>query len=395
MRKVVIIEALRTPIGKFGGSLRNVSAEDLAAIVIEEIFKKSGVEKKMVDCVILGQTRQSTKANNLAKVVALKTKLPETTKGYTVNMLCGSGMKALHLAAMEIMSGSSDVILAGGTENMSETPYYIRNARFGEGKVELIDANLEGGTGAVPIDIYGKDLGMGITAENVAEKYRLTRTEQDTFALNSQNKCNEALKKKKFDREIVSVEIKSSKGTILVDQDEFPRPETTMESLTKLRPAFKKDGTVTAGNSCGRNDAACVILMMEEQKALELGLKPLARFVGCEEVGVPPEIMGVGPIPATRKLLEKTRIKMDDIGLIELNEAFASQAIACINELGMNDSLVNVNGGAIALGHPLGCTGARIVTSLVHEMKRRNVTYGLATQCIGGGQGIASLWQLL
>jgi acetyl-CoA C-acetyltransferase len=395
MRDVVLVGSVRTAIGKFGGYLRNIKAEDLAAITIREVINRCKISPEEIDTVIMGQTRQSTRANNLARVAILKTDIPYTAKAYTINMLCGSGMRAIISGAMEIILNQSEVVLAGGTENMSESPYYIRNARFGDKTPDFIDSNIEGGLGAVPMDIYGDKLSMGITAENVAKRYHITREEQDLFAYNSQMKYAKALEKDVFSEEIVPVEIKTKKETILFDKDEFPRIDTTLEKLAKLKPVFDAGGTVTAGNSCGRNDGAASVVLMSGAKAEEYGIKPIARLVAWGEAGVEAEYMGIGPVNATRNALKQTSLSIDDIDVIELNEAFASQSIACINELGLDINKVNPNGGAIALGHPLGCTGARLVTTLVHEMDRKKARYGLATQCIGGGQGIATIWELL
>jgi acetyl-CoA C-acetyltransferase len=347
-----------------------------------------------VDTVIIGQVRMSSQANNLARVALLKTKIPMTANAYTLNMLCGSGMKAIICGAMEILLGQSETVIAGGVENMSQTPFYIRNARFGDKTPEFVDANVEGGLGAVPREIYGASLHMGVTAENVARFYNISREDQDNFAFNSQMKYAEALAEGKFKNEIAPVEIVERKKTVLFDKDEFPRPETTLEGLSNLRPIFDKQGSVTAGNACGVNDGAAAVLLMSEEKAKETGSLPMSRLIGWGEYGVDPLYMGIGPVEATKKALKYAGIGIDDIGLVELNEAFASQSLACIRELGVNIKKVNVNGGAIALGHPLGCTGARIVTTLTHEMVRGGVRYGLATQCIGGGQGIATVWEI-
>lgn len=392
MSKVYLIDAVRTPVGSFGGALRNVSAEDMATLVIKALLERNAVPANAIDSVIMGQTRQNSQANNLARVASLKATVSMTASAYTINMLCGSGMKAIALGAAEIMLGNAEIVVAGGTENMSQTPYYLRGARFGEGTVELIDANIEGGLGAVPRSIYGNSLSMGVTAENVARRFAISREDQDQFAYDSQVKCGRAILADKFRDEIVPVEIETKRGKNLVASDEFPRPETTLEKLAALRPAFAKDGSVTAGNSCGRNDGASALLLLSEAMVKKLRLSPLARLVACCDTGVDPEIMGIGPIPAVRKLLVRAGIAMDQIDLFELNEAFSSQALACIRELGLDSQKVNPLGGAIALGHPLGCTGARLVTTLVHQLKH-NGRYGIATQCIGGGQGIASLWE--
>lgn len=394
MKNVMLIDAVRTPIGKFGGAIRNVNAEDLAALTIREVISRTKVPTEAIDTVVVGQNRMTSQANNLARIASLKTDVPISANAYTINLLCASGMKSVICGAMEIMLDQSEVVIAGGTENMSQTPFYIRNARFGDKSPEFVDANIEGGIGAVPMDIYGKELGMGITAENVAKQYHISREDQDQFAYESQMKYAKALADNRFKEEIVPVEIVNRKETVLFSVDEFPRVNTTLESLAKLKPAFDKNGTVTAGNSCGRNDGAAATLLMSEEAARQHGMKPLARLVAWGEAGVDPLIMGIGPIDATRKALQKAGLTMADIDLIELNEAFASQSLACIRELGMDGAKVNVNGGGIALGHPLGCTGTRLITTLVHEMVKRQARYGLATQCIGGGQGIATIWEL-
>jgi acetyl-CoA C-acetyltransferase len=395
MKKAVLIDAVRTPIGKFGGSLRNVNAEDLSALTIKAILRRTGIPSSLVNTVAMGQVRMSSQANNLARVALLKAEVSVDANAYTINMLCGSGMKAIICGASEIMLGQSEAVIAGGAENMSQTPFYIRNARFGDKSPEFVDANVEGGLGAVPREIYGNELGMGITAENVARAYDISREDQDQFAYESQIKYSKALAEGKFRDELVPVEVTEKKKTFVVEQDEFPRPDTTLESLAKLRPVFRKDGSVTAGNSCGINDGASSVFLLSEEKAHEFDAKPVAKLIGWGEHGVDPLYMGIGPISATKKALKHAGIDIADLGLVELNEAFASQSLACIRELGLDKAKTNVNGGAIALGHPLGCTGARIVTTLVHEMKRRGVRYGLATQCIGGGQGIATVWELV
>jgi acetyl-CoA C-acetyltransferase len=391
MRDVVIVSAVRTAIGKYGGTLAQVNPEDLADVAIRGALERAGISKESVNTVILGHVRSTTRANNIARVAALKAGIPVSTPAYTVNMLCGSGMQAISLGMKEIVMGEADIVVAGGTENMSQSIFYLRNIRNSDQPPELVDANLEGGPGSQPMDIYGKDLGMGQTAENVAEKYGISREEQDRFAYESQMKAKRAIEAGVFKDEIVPVEVRQKKQTVIFETDEFPRPDTSLEKLASLRPAFRPNGTVTAGNSCGRNDGAAAVVLMSSDKAQELGIKPLARITTFAAAGVEPEYMGIGPVPATRRALERSGLTLDDIGLVELNEAFASQSLACIRQLGLDPAKVNVNGGAIALGHPLGCTGTRLVVTLAHEMKRRGIRYGLATQCVGGGQGVAMI----
>ncbi|EGL83258.1 acetyl-CoA acetyltransferase [Caldalkalibacillus thermarum TA2.A1] len=392
-QRTVIVSAVRTPIGRFGGSLKDISSGHLAAHVIKEAVSRAGISPEQVDEVIMGEVRQTTESSNVARVAALRAGIPETSPAFTVNRLCASGMQAIAIAVQQIAFQQADIVVAGGTENMSRAPIYLRQARFGEGTPHLVDSNLE--NGQQPMEIYGSHLGMGMTAENVAERYQISREDQDAFALQSQQKAVKAINEGKFKEEIVPVEVKQKKQTFLFDTDEFPRPNTTLEVLNQLRPAFKEGGTVTAGNSCGRNDGAAALVLMSEAKAKELSLQPLARIVDWATAGVSPEVMGIGPVPALEKLLQRTGMSLADIGLIELNEAFAAQAVAVIREAQLDPEKVNVNGGAIALGHPLGATGARIVTTLLYEMRRRNEQYGIATLCVGGGQGMAMMLELV
>lgn len=390
--EIVIVSAVRTPIGRYGGSLKNISSGHLGAIVIEEAIKRAGLAPEQISEVIFGEVRQSTESSNVGRVAALRAGLPETTPGFTVNRLCASGMQAVTSGVQQILSGQGDIIVAGGTENMSRAPIYLRNSRFGEGNPYLVDSHLE--NGQQPIEIYGAELGMGITAENVAERYKISRHDQDTFAVESQKKAAVAIDSDKFKDEVVPVEIKEKKKTSLFSQDEHPRPDTSIEKLAKLRPAFKKEGCVTAGNACGRNDGAAALTIMRGEKARALGLKPLAKIVDWATAGVSPEIMGIGPVPAIERLLKRTNKIIQEIGLIELNEAFAAQALAVIREAKLDMEKVNVNGGAIALGHPVGATGARIMTTLLYGMRRRNEQLGIATLCVGGGQGMAIMLEL-
>ncbi|HHY61057.1 MAG TPA: thiolase family protein [Clostridia bacterium] len=390
---VVIISAVRTPIGKFGGALKDISSGHLASLVIQEALRRAGLEPRQVEEVIFGEVRQSTESSNVARVAALRAGIPETSPAFTVNRLCASGMQAIVSGVQQIAFRQAEILVVGGVENMSRAPIYLRNARFGEGNPVLVDSNLE--NGQQPMEIYGSHLSMGRTAENVAARYGITREEQDYFAWQSQQKTKAALEAGKFKEEIVPVEVKQKKETFIFDTDEFPRPDTTLEGLRKLKPAFKPDGTVTAGNACGRNDGAAALVIMSRAKAKELGLQPLARIVDWSQAGVSPEIMGIGPVPALEKLWQRTGKDLRDIGLIELNEAFAAQSLAVIRLAGLDPAKVNVNGGAIALGHPLGATGARIVVTLLYEMRRRQEQYGVATLCVGGGQGMALMLELI
>ncbi|NGQ95809.1 thiolase family protein [Brevibacillus sp. SYP-B805] len=392
MREIVIVSPVRTAIGKYGGTLKDIPSGTLGAIVIAEAVRRAGIAADMVDEVIMGEVRQSTESSNMARVAALRAGIPEKATAMTVNRLCASGMQAVASAVQQILVGQADVVVAGGAENMSRSPIYLRNARFGEGNPVLVDSNLE--NGQQPNEIYGSHLGMGITAENVAERYGISREDQDAFALRSQQKAAEAIRSGRFREEIVPVEVAQKKQTVGFDEDEFPRT-TSMEQLAALKPAFKPGGTVTAGNACGRNDGAAAMVLMTQDKAARLDVKPVARIVDWACAGVSPEVMGIGPVPAVRKLLHRTGMKLSDFGLIELNEAFAAQALAVIRQLDLDPERVNVNGGAIALGHPVGATGARIITTLCHEMKRRREQYGLATLCVGGGQGMAIALELL
>lgn len=392
-QEFVIVSAVRTAIGRYGGTLKNVSSGHLATVVIKEAIKRAGISPEQVDEVILGEVRQQTDESNVARVAALRAGIPESSPAFTINRLCASGMQAVGSAVQQIAFGQAEIVVAGGTENMSLAPLYIRGSRFGGDRTQLVDSNTE--NGQQPQEIFGTKLGMGMTAENVAERFNITREDQDKFAAESQRRAKEAIENGKFKDEIVPVEVKEKKETIIFEQDEFPRPGTTVEILSKLKPAFKEGGTVTAGNACGRNDGASALVIMTKAKAEALGLKPLAKIVDWTAAGVSPEIMGIGPVPAVQKLLKRTGKSLDEIGLIELNEAFASQALACIRQLHLNPEKVNVNGGAIALGHPLGSTGSRIIVTLLYEMMRRNEKYGIATLCVGGGQGMATMIELL
>ena len=389
MREVVIASAVRTPIGAFGGKFKDVSAVQLGTIAAKEALKRAKIEPHMVEEVIFGNVLQAGLGQNVARQVSVHSGIPMEVPSFTVNKVCGSGLKTIQLAAQAILAGEADIILAGGTENMSQAPYLLKSARWGQrmGNGEIVDYMVADGLW----DIFN-DYHMGITAENIVEKYSLTREEQDELALMSQNKAEEAIKSGRFKEEIVPVEIPQRKGDpIVVDTDEYPRFGATIESLSKLRPAFKKDGTVTAGNASGINDGAAALVIMSKEKAEELGITPLATIVSYASAGVEPSLMGTGPIPATRKALDKANMTVEDLDLIEANEAFAAQALSVIKDLNLDTSKVNVNGGAIALGHPIGASGARILVTLLHGMEKVDAKNGLATLCIGGGQGIAMI----
>lgn len=391
MENVYIMGAVRTAIGKYGGSLKSVPAHQLGALVVREALNRSGVADDLVDEVILGEVRQSTEASNIARCVALEAGLPETVPGFTVNRLCASAMQATLCGCQEIWCGQADTIVAGGTENMSRAPVYLRGSRWGGNKNTLVDSNIEAGSTAAPASIYGTGLSMTRTAENVAEQFNISREEQDAFAVESQRRAAAAIAAGYFKEEIVPVEVKEKKNTFIFDTDEFPRPSTSMEVLSKLKPIVKADGTVTAGNSCGLNDGAAALVLMSEKKVKETGLVPMARIIDITTAALDPAIMGYGPYYATNKILERTGMTLEQIDLIELNEAFASQSVACVRDLGLDPSKVNINGGAIALGHPLGCTGVRLIVTLLHSLKRTGGKIGLATLCIGGGQAMAAL----
>lgn len=389
MREVVIASAVRTPIGAFGGKFKDVSAVQLGTLVAKEALKRAKVDPSMVDEVIFGNVLQAGLGQNVARQVSVHAGIPIEVPSFTVNKVCGSGLKTVALAAQAILAGESDIILAGGTENMSQAPYLLKSARWGQrmGNGSIEDYMVQDGL----TDIFN-GYHMGITAENIAEKYGFTREDQDELSLGSQNKAEEAIKNGRFKDEIISVEIPQRKGDpIVVDTDEYPKFGTTIEILGKLRPAFKKDGTVTAGNASGINDGAAALVVMSKEKADELGITPLATIVSYASAGVEPSLMGTGPIPATRKALAKANMTVENLDLIEANEAFAAQALSVIKELNFDTDKVNVNGGAIALGHPIGASGARILVSLLHEMAKRDAKNGLATLCIGGGQGIAMI----
>ncbi|MBP5980713.1 MAG: acetyl-CoA C-acetyltransferase [Halomonas sp.] len=386
MQEVVIVAARRTAVGSFGGSLAGIPASDLGALVIKDILESTGVSPDQVDEVLLGQVLTAGVGQNPARQAAIKAGLPASVPAMTINKVCGSGLKAVHLATQAILCGDAELILAGGQENMSASPHVLPNSRNGQrmGDWKAIDTMVHDGLW----DAFN-DYHMGITAENLAEKYGITREQMDEFAAQSQQNAANAIKEGKFKSQIVPVEIPQRKGDpIVFDTDENPR-EITAEKLAGMRPAFKKDGTVTAGNASSLNDGAAVVMVCSAEKAKELGLEPLARIAAYANAGVDPAIMGIGPVPATRRCLEKAGWSLDDLDLAEANEAFAAQALAVQKELGWDMSKVNVNGGAIALGHPIGASGCRVLVSLLHEMIARDAKKGLATLCIGGGQGVA------
>lgn len=387
-KKIVIAGACRTAIGKMGGTLANTPTPELATVVVREAMKRAGIAPEKVDEVILGCVYQAGIGQNVARQAAVYAGIPISTPAFTLNNLCGSGLKSINIAAALINAGEADVIVAGGAENMSSTPYLLEKARFGYrmGNGVLVDSLLNDG-----LEDTFHHYHMGITAENVAEKYGITRAMQDEFAADSQQKAQKALAAGKFKDEIVPIEVKQKKKTVVFDTDEAPRAGVTAESLAGLRPAFKKDGTVTAGNASGINDAASAVVLMSEEKAKELGVKPMATWIAGASAGVDPAYMGLGPIDATKKIMAKTGLAVADMDLIEANEAFAAQSIEVCRELNFDMNKVNVNGGAIALGHPVGCSGARILTTLLYEMQKRKSTYGLATLCVGGGMGVATI----
>ncbi|WP_028399281.1 acetyl-CoA C-acetyltransferase [Ectobacillus panaciterrae] len=387
--EVVIVSAVRTAIGSFGGSLQNVSAPSLGGVVIKGALEKAGVDVNQVDEVIMGNVLQAGLGQNPARQAAIAAGLPQEVSALTINKVCGSGLKAVHLATQAILAGDAEVVVAGGMENMSQAPYLLNGARngFKMGNQNLVDSMIQDGLWCAFNDYH-----MGITAENLCDTYSISREEQDEFAAWSQQKAQAAIESNRFADEIVPVEVPGRKGQVTVfAQDEFPRFGTTAEGLGKLRPAFKKDGSVTAANASGINDGAAAFVVMSRKKADELGIKPLVTIKANANAGVDPSIMGIGPVQAVKKALEKAAIQLEDIDLIEGNEAFAAQSIAVDRELHFNKEKLNVNGGAIALGHPIGASGARILVTLIHEMLKRDSKTGLATLCIGGGQGVATI----
>ena len=387
--EVVIVSAVRTAIGSFQGALKDVPATKLGAIVIEKALEKAGVSKEIVDEVIMGNVLQAGLGQNPARQASIQAGLPQSVSALTINKVCGSGLKAIHLATQAIIAGDADIIVAGGMENMSQSPYLLKNARdgFRMGDQKVVDSMISDGLWCAFNDYH-----MGVTAENLCDQYNITREEQDKFSARSQKRAALAMEEGKFADEIVPVEIPQRKGDpVVFSQDEYPKKGSTEEKLAGLRPAFKKDGSVTAGNASGINDGAAAVVVMSKAKADELGLKPLATIVANASAGVDPSVMGIGPVEAVKKALKKSQLSLADIELIEANEAFAAQSIAVDRELSFNHDILNVNGGAIALGHPIGASGARIFVTLLHEMEKRDAKTGLATLCIGGGQGVATI----
>ena len=387
MREVVIVSAARTPIGSFGGSLKNVPTKTLGAIAVKEAIKRAGIKPEDIDEVVLGCVLQGALGQNIARQISMEAGIPKEVPAMTLNKVCGSGLRTVSLAAQIIKAGDADIVVAGGAENMSMAAYAMPAARWGArmNNTKMVDMMVNDGLW----DAFN-DYHMGITAENIAEQWGLTREELDEFAAASQQKAVAAIKAGKFKEEIVPVEIPQRKGDpIIFDTDEFPRDGVTAEGISKLRPAFKKDGVVTAANASGINDSGAAVVVMSKEKAEELGIKPLCTIKSYASAGVDPTIMGIGPVPSSKKALEKAGMKVEDLDLIEANEAFAAQSVAVGKDLGFNKEILNVNGGAIALGHPIGASGTRILITLIHEMARRDAKTGLATLCIGGGQGTA------
>ena len=395
MDNIVIVEACRTAVGKFGGSLKPLSAADLAVETMKAAIERSGIDANEIDEVDFGQCRQSSDASNIARYAALKAGIPERAPGNTVMCACASGMLAVREGMDSVLLGQNKTVLVGGVESMTNAIYYLSNVRWGlkAGSTELKDSLTEAQFCSQPADIYGR-FNMGMTAENIAEKYGITRTEQDEFALHSQEKAAKAIAEGRFKDEIIPLTVPQGKKQpdLIFDTDEFPR-QTSMEALAKLKPAFKPDGSVTAGNASGRNDGASALILTTESHAKELGLAPLARIKAIANAGVDPKYMGLGPVAAVERIMAQTGYTLGDIQLIELNEAFASQSIACIRQLNLEDrmDIINVNGGAIALGHPIGSSGSRIIVTLLHEMCKRKLDLGLATLCVAGGMGMAAI----
>lgn len=387
MTEVVIVAAVRTPIGSFGGSLKDISTVDLGSLVIKNAIERAGLEPEQVDEVIMGNVLGAGLGQNVARQMSVHAGVPVTVPAFTINKVCGSGLKAVQLAVQAVLCGDAEVVVAGGAENMSQAPYILPNQRWGSrmGNATVVDTMLRDGL----TDGF-EDYHMGITAENVAEQYGITREDQDSFALQSQKRAVAAVESGRFKEEIIPVEIPQRRGEPLVfDTDEFPRKDVSLEGLSKLRPAFQKDGSVTAGNSSGINDGAAAVVVMSAEKAKELGITALATIKSYASAGLDPKVMGCGPIYASRKALEKAGLTVADLDLVESNEAFAAQACAVAKELNLDLEKVNVNGGAISLGHPIGASGCRILVTLLHEMKKRDAKRGLATLCIGGGMGTA------
>lgn len=387
MRNVVIVSAVRTPIGNFGGSLAKLTAKDLGQVAAVEAIKRAKITPEMIEEVVIGNVLSAGHGQNVARQIALGAGINDKVPAMTLNMVCGSGLRSVSLAAQMIKTGDCDIVLAGGTESMSSAAYVSKNTRFGArmGNVEFVDSMISDGLW----DIFN-NYHMGVTAENIAEKWNITRQMQDELAARSQNRAEKAIKEGRFKDEIVPIVMPQKKGEpIVFDTDEFPRFGTTSETLGKLKPCFKKDGTVTAGNASGINDGAAMLVLMSEEKALSLGIKPMATIKSYASAGVDPSIMGYGVVPASQKAMKIAGVTAKDLELVEANEAFSAQAVCVCNELGFDPAITNVNGGAIALGHPIGASGARILTTLLYEMEKREVNLGLATLCIGGGMGTA------
>lgn len=388
MREVAIVSATRTPVGAFGGALKDVSVVDLGVVAAKEAIKRAGIKESDIDEVLIGNILSAGQGQNIARQIAINAGLPVEIPAMSLNILCGSGLRSVSLAAQIISSGGADVILCGGAESMSNAPYLAMQNRWGSkmGHVQMVDHMIKDAL----TDAFN-DYHMGITAENIAEQWHLTREEQDAFAVTSQNRAEKAQKEGKFADEIVPVVIKTRKGEVVVDQDEYIKHGVTMETMAKLKPAFKKEGTVTAGNASGINDGAAMVVVMSLEKAKELGCEVLAVIKGFGTKGVDPSIMGYGPVPATKAALASAGWTVEDLELIEANEAFAAQSLSVVKDLGLNPEIVNVNGGAIAIGHPVGASGTRILVTLLHEMQKRDAKKGLATLCIGGGMGTTLL----
>jgi 3-oxoadipyl-CoA thiolase len=395
LRDAWIVSAVRTPVGRYGGALRSVRPDDLAAIAIRATVERSGLDPALIEDVILGNANGAGEENrNVARMAALLAGLPLETGGQTVNRLCGSGLQAINSAAHAIMVGDGDAFVAGGVESMTRAPYVMLKPEtaFGRGDPAMVDSTIGWRFTNPRLAAMHHPFSMGETAENVAEQCGVTRDDQDAFALRSHQRAIAAIADGRLDDQIVPVTVPQPKGeALVVDRDEHPRADTSPEALARLRPAFREGGSVTAGNSSGINDGASAVVLVEAGLARSLGLRPLARVVSTAIAGVDPAVMGLGPVPATRKALDRAGLTVEDLDLVELNEAFASQSLACMRELGLDPERVNVNGGAIAVGHPLGMSGARLITGLVHELRRRSGRYGLATMCIGVGQGIATI----
>lgn len=391
MKEVVIVSAVRTPIATFNGSFADTSAIKLGSITVQSALQRAHLDAKLVDEVIFGNVLQAGLGQNPARQIAMAANIPDFVPAFTVNKVCGSGLKAIQLAAQSIALGDADVVVAGGTENMSQAPFLLPNSRWGMrmGNQEIVDTIIHDGL----TDIFTNQH-MGMTAEILVDKFKMTRQELDEYALLSQSRAENAIKTGRFSDEIVPVKVSQKRKSVEIIEDEHPRFGLKIEDLERLKPAFKASGSVTAGNSSGINDGAAALVLMSAEKAKELNLEVLAKIVSSSSAGVKPELMGVGPIPSTKKALEKAKWKIEEIDLIEINESFAAQTLSVVRELNLDIEKVNVNGGAIALGHPIGASGARIVVSLLHEMKKRGNKKGLATLCIGGGQGITMLLEM-